>query len=119
MKSLTEKELNKISRLLDMGVDELKRLCKLGVVNVPSARNLIIKNDYQVNLSTGKYTKTSIIQALMIEYSSSRAKIESVIYEKGTNKREECKICGSEMSRYKYHKSDGICDDCVAKSIKL
>ena len=119
MKALTEKELNKLATLLDMGVDELKRLCKLGVVNVPTARNLIIKNDYEVNVSTGKYSKTSIIQALMIEYQSSRAKIESVVYGKGTNKTEACKLCGSEMSRYKYHKSGGICDECIAKSIKL
>lgn len=119
MKALTEKELNKLATLLDMGVDELKRLCKLGVVNVPTARNLIIKNDYEVNVSTGKYSKTSIIQALMIEYRSSRAKIESVVYGKGTNKIEECKLCGIQMSRYKYHKSGGICDDCIANSIKL
>jgi len=119
MKPLTEKELRKLSVILETEVDGLRRLCDNDLINIPNSRNLLIKSDFEANLSNDRLTRGSIVHALMNEYDASRSKIEAVIYGKTLNKKEICKICGEDMSRYKYHKFNGVCDNCIAKSIKL
>lgn len=53
----------------------------------------------------------------MIKYDISKSGIEHIIYATVSNKEKFCTRCGTGISKYKWTRSKGVCDNCIAKEI--
>lgn len=118
MRRLTEKDLQKLSVILDTPLVVLQKLCNMNMLNDKTAVRLLIKHDFHHIRKGGKFTVKQILQAIQTEYQVSMAMIGSIIYE--TKKQEfVCKECGTAVRRAELIRNNGMCDTCVSKTINL
>lgn len=111
------KHLNKFSGISGVDLKDLLILDELGALDSTGIIFLLVKNDYKKLTEGTEYTGRQIRDALAKEYNISPHYVESIIYNKKNNKMFFCK-CGEEMSQYKFTKNKGVCDKCIAESIK-
>lgn len=116
-KKLSDKDLVKFSGMSQVDLETLQSLNKLGALDVVSIHSILIKSEYNRLIGEGKYTCKQVAEALANEYSISRYRIETLIYNKETSKSFHCKECGGEMTRYKFSKNKGVCDNCIISKI--
>ena len=117
---LSEKELGKLSTILEIPVEKLEKLYRAGALNTSGIRGMLIKSDYErLTKEYKQYSKTQIISAIQKEYGISRSMVEMLIYNKQINPICKCSVCGKEITRYKFSKNKGICDECLIPQIPL
>ena len=73
--------------------------------------------EYKEREKEKKYSKKSIIEALMAKYNVSKSYIELIIYDKRHAKSKECVKCGRKVSTFKWEFNGGICDECIKTEI--
>ncbi|NDV64018.1 hypothetical protein [Bacteroides sp. 224] len=115
---LREKDINKLSSILNFSTETLQELEAKNLLDDTEARNLLILNDWRALKKNKKYTTTQIVEALVNEYQVSKTKVETVIYAKKKSQY-WCKKCQKRIPKSEYNKNDGVCNRCVALSIKL
>jgi formylmethanofuran dehydrogenase subunit E len=115
---LREKDVNKLSTILRYPAETLQELAAKNLLDDTEARNLLILTDWRMLKKNKEYTTIQIVEALVNEYQVSKTKVETVIYAKKKSQY-WCKECGKRIPKSEYRKNDGICDRCVALSIKL
>lgn len=114
-KMLMTKELSLLSTILK--VDEKLLIQVRSVLDVKKVRRILIEREFQDAVKEGKFQKKQIISALMIKYDISKSGIEHIIYATVSNKEKFCTRCGTGISKYKWTRSKGVCDNCIAKEI--
>lgn len=114
-KSITARELSDLARI--MSVDEKTLSTLKSIFDITKVRALLINEEYVREVKTHKYQKKQIIEALMRKYAVSRSVIEQIIYKKSPNKTHFCTRCAAAMTRYKFTRNEGVCDNCITKSI--
>lgn len=115
MKNITTKELSDLARI--MSVDEKTLSTLKSIFDMTKVRALLINDEYMREVKTRQYQKKQIIEALMRKYSVSRSVVEQIIYKKTPNKTHFCTRCAAAMTRYKFTRNSGVCDNCIAKEI--
>lgn len=114
-KKLMTRELTLLSTILK--VDEEVLIQIRSVLDVKKVRQMLITKEFQDAVKDGKYQKKQIIAALMKKYGMSQSGIEHIIYATVSNKEKYCTKCGVAISKYKWTRNKGVCDNCIAKEI--
>lgn len=109
---LTPQELYELSELLKQDVNVIADLNKNGILDIAKSRAFLIKAEYKSLTSEPKQLKQDIVSQLARKYQISVSSIEVIIYSKTINKPRSCRRCESKISKYKYIKNEGICDNC-------
>ncbi len=109
------RELSLLSTILK--VDEEFLIQIRSVLDVKKVRRMLIVNEFQDAVKDGKFQKKQIISALMKKYGMSQSGIEHIIYATVSNKEKFCTRCGVSISKYKWTRNKGICDNCITKEI--
>lgn len=115
---LREKEIEKLSIILQLPQHNLEKVASMGLINEPVAIDMLVVYDWKKLKRDGKYTVKQIIQALMDEYQISRSKVQSAVYGKRKHTY-SCQKCGKRITKSESVRNNGICDMCVSKSIQL
>ncbi|PXV57438.1 hypothetical protein CLV62_15222 [Dysgonomonas alginatilytica] len=109
---LTPQELKELSLLLKQDEENLQQLNEYGVLDVIRTRAYLIEAEFKKLSVESKQLKQDIVMQLARKYNISVSSIEVVVYSKHINKKCNCNTCGSKVTKYKYRKNAGICDDC-------
>jgi len=117
MIKLRNKDIDKLAEIINFPSVQIHQLIAMKLIDQREAINLLIKTFYK-KLKTEKYATRHIIAAIMDEYSVSRAKVQSIIYNKRQNEY-HCQKCGKKIIQSEYVRNNKICDSCVAKDIHL
>lgn len=115
---LRDKEIEKLSKILQLPGYAIEKMASLSLINEAIAINMLIEMEYKKLKQTRKYKVRHIFQALMDEYQVSKNKVEAAVY----NKRKRtyaCTQCGRRIPKSESTRNGGLCDMCVSKSIKL
>jgi formylmethanofuran dehydrogenase subunit E len=115
---LREKDINKLATVLQYPAEMLQELAAKNLLDDTEVRNLLILSDWRQLKKSKKYTTAQIVEALINEYQVSKSKVEFIIYAKKKSQY-WCKECEKRIPRSEYQRNGGICDRCVALSIKL
>lgn len=115
---LTDKEFQKIAIQTGVSQYNLQKLYSMGALRERGLLNLLICYDYNKIKSLGKYKPGQIISRLMMFYHVSREIVTCAIYNKSQTQY-YCENCGKLIPKYLYVRNEGLCDDCVAKSIEI
>lgn len=118
MIQLTEKEFVKLSEITGIPHHDLQKLYTMGIFNEAVTLDVIIKHDFDVIRKRDKYRPGQIIKRLADYYSVSTNKVTQAIYRK-EHRRHYCEQCGKKIKAAIYKRNNGLCDDCVAKSIEV
>lgn len=117
---LKDKELSKLAAMTGVSIDDLTALYDKEMLDVSQVRKALIKADYLRLGKDPRFTKAQIAQAIAIEYGTSLGTVNVIVYDQKTNaSNRKCKICGTRMTKYKFTKSNGICDDCIVPQIDI
>lgn len=109
------RELARLANILK--VDEELLIQLRSVLDVRQVRRILVEKDFQDAVKEGKFQKKQIVSALMKEYRMSQSGIEHIIYATVINKEKFCTLCGAAISKYKWTRNKGACDNCIAKEI--
>jgi formylmethanofuran dehydrogenase subunit E len=115
--TITEQEINKLSIMFGIDAGILIALASLGLLNISKSAALLIQEEYHEMVHNGELPKTQIASILAEKYKISKSSIEVIIYDKVNNKNRPCDQCGTEISKYKYVKNNGVCNDCIATKL--
>lgn len=109
---LTTQEVKGLSAILKMDEENLQQLNEYGVLDVIRTRAYLIEDEFKKLSIESKQLKQDIVLQLAQKYNVSVSSIEVVVYSKHINKKYNCNTCGSKVTKYKYRKNAGLCDDC-------
>jgi hypothetical protein len=116
---LREKDVNKLSKITQIPYEILKQLELMNLLDVTNAQNLLIFSDIKKLKKSNLYMIKQIIEALVNEYQVPPGRITEVMYKKKGVKRHYCNECGKMIPKAEYRRNNGICNQCVVKSIKF
>lgn len=117
---LTEKWVRQYAQANNINEDVIMQLFENDVLNPAAIKAFLIKFNMEKILKDTILNKNQAKKVLSNEYGVSESNIETIIYNKKTTpKGKHCILCGKEMSRYKFTKNQGICDDCLIKQVNI
>lgn len=117
---LTEKWVRQYAQANNIDEDVMIRLFQNNALNPAAIKAFLIKFNMDKILAETVLNKNQAKTVLAKEYGVSASNIETVIYNKNTvSKGKQCVICGNEMTRYKFTKNQGVCDDCLIKQANV
>lgn len=115
---LTDKEFQKIAAKTGVSQYDLQKLYSMGMLRERGMQDVLIRYDYYKIRSLGKYKPSQIISRLMMFYHVSRDAVAGAVYNRAKTQY-YCENCGKLLKKSEYKKNDGLCSDCVTKSIEL
>lgn len=118
-KTLTNREKEKLSRILEMDSTLIEKLSEHGILDTSACRAAIIRSEYYEIRNQGRHNSGHIAHALADAYGLSRSAIDLIIYKKESNKKCTCTCCGNPVSKYKFTRYGGLCDACLVKQVEI
>lgn len=118
-KTLTNREKEKLSRILAMDVTLIEKLSEQDILDTSACRAVIIRSEYYEIRNQGRHNGGHIARALADAYGLSRSAIDLIIYKKESNKKCTCTCCGNPVSKYKFTRYGGLCDACLVKQVEI
>lgn len=118
-KTLTNREKEKLSRILQLDSEIIEKLSGHDILDTSACRAVIIRSEYQEIKKQGLHHGGHIARALADAYGLSLSAIELIIYKKEANKKFACTCCGNPVSKYKFTRYGGLCDQCLVKQINI
>lgn len=118
-KTLTNREKEKLSRILEIEGTLIEKLSEHDILDTPACRAVIIRSEYNGLRRQGGHSTGHITRALADAYGLSRSAIDLIIYKKESNKKCTCTCCGNPVSKYKFTRYGGLCDACLVKQVKI
>ncbi|UYI64324.1 hypothetical protein [Bacteroides ovatus] len=118
-KTLNTREKEKLSRILQLDSEIIEKLSEHDILDTSACRAVIIRSEYQDIKSLGRYNGGHIVRALAEAYGLSRSAIDLIIYQKEPNKKCACTRCGNPVTRYKFARYGGLCDQCLVKQVNI
>ncbi len=115
---LTDKEFQKLAAQTGVSQYDIQKLYSMGVLRERGLQELLIRYDYDKIRSLGKYRPSQIISRLVMYYHVSREVVSGSVYNR-TKTQYYCEDCGKLIKKSEYKRNDGLCDDCVSRSIEL
>lgn len=118
MTELKDEEFQKVAEVTGVSAFDLQKLYSMGMFRESMLLDTLIRYDFKKLKAMDKYRTTHIIMRLMDKYHVSRDKVATAVSFK--NKRYlYCQKCGKRIGKAMFVRNDGICDNCVAKSIEI
>lgn len=118
MIKLREKDLQKLSEILQIPYISLEKMSSMNLINDGLAVDQLILHDWRALKRSKKYSTKQVMTALVNEYQVSKSKIESAVYSK-RKRIFSCTQCGRRISKSEFIRNEGLCDMCISQSIKL
>lgn len=118
-KTLNTREKEKLSRILQLDSEIIEKLSEHDILDTSVCRAVIIRSEYQDIKSLGRHNGGHIVRALAEAYGLSRSAIDLIIYQKEPNKKCACTRCGNPVTRYKFARYGGLCDQCLVKQVNI
>lgn len=115
---LTDKEFQKLAEETGVSQYDLQKLNSMGILQDPVLLDLLIQHDFKIVKRADKYRTSQIITRLAMFYHVNRTRVMNAIGSKRVSNY-FCEECGKLISKSEYRRNEGLCDDCVAKSIEL
>lgn len=115
---LREKDIEKLSIILQLPQFAVEKMAAMNLINDALAVDMLVIYDWKRLKKNKKYTVKQILQALMDEYQVSRTKVQAAVYGKRKHTY-SCQQCGKRITKSESVRNDGLCDMCVSKSIEL
>lgn len=88
------------------------------LLNLKETRDKLIRHDYWKLVKTNKFTHNQILENLASIYDVNKRQILYAIKFK-PKRTYYCQQCGSQLSKIKFIRNNGICDRCISNQIKL
>lgn len=114
----TDDEYNKLSIVTGIPVYELQKLDALGLLVNEIAVKFVFEYEYRFQKEQCKVLPKLIFSAIAQKYGITPAKVRRYIFAK-KNKVKYCDQCHLETSPSELKRNNGLCDQCVTKSITL
>lgn len=118
MISLRDKDFDKLAVSLDIPRHHLEKLYTLGFIKDSRALDEIIYHDFHRLRRLGKYTPQQVVTAICSEYQVGVSKVREAIHRKPI-RFYQCSGCGVRIRRCVHIRNNGLCDNCVAKTIEV
>lgn len=118
MIQLTEKEFVKLSDITGIPHHDIQKLYVMGILNEAVTLDHLIKYDFDTIRHQDKYRPGQIITRLADYYAVSKNKVKQAAYRK-EHQRHFCEQCGKKIKASEFTRNNGLCDNCVAKSIEV
>lgn len=124
---LREKDIKKASVLFDVEEASLRVLNEKRLLNAEYIRERLIKNDFK-KLTNGlellarvnkTYTYPEAVIAVCNEYNISKKAFYQIYNSKTNSCLIFCQKCGKRINKQQFEKTNGLCEDCFAKTIGL
>lgn len=115
---LGEKEIHKLSEITGVSHFDLQKLYTMGVFNESRIFEHLLRYEYHKLTRMGRYRPQHIIMALSAKYDVTPNRVRSAIYHKNS-RFYYCDRCSKRIVKSRYVRNNGLCDDCVAKSIEI
>ena len=115
---LEDAEIRKLSEITQISEFDLQKLYTEGLLNDSAVLNRLMKYDFQLIKRMGKYRPGQIIARIAMKYHVSTNRVHTAIYQKKAPL-VDCEECGKLVGKAEYNRNNGLCDNCVAKSIEL
>lgn len=115
---LRDKDIEKLAIILDLPKFAIEKMAAMNLVHEGIAVDTLIAYDWKRLKKNKRYRVRQIIQALANEYQVSKTKVEAAMY----NKRKciySCQQCGKRITKAASVKNNGLCEECVVKSIVI
>lgn len=117
-RKITDKEYQKLADETGVSQYDLQKLNSMGLLRDNVMRDLLISHDYKKVKRTQIYNPSQIITRLAMFYHVGRQTVINAVCRK-TATRYFCEECGKLIPKPQYIRNNGLCDDCVAKSIEI
>lgn len=124
---LRDKDLQKLSSVLNVDLEELRHVNDLCLLNYNYAREILIKNDWK-NLTGGLsmleernrfYTYPEIKAAICAEYGETPKLVNAIISTHQNKQMYFCSECGKRMLPQKRKLGIDVCETCQMKKIDI
>ena len=115
---LEDAEIRKLSEITQISEFDLQKLYTEGLLNDSAVIKRLMKYDFQFLKRMGKYRPGQIIARIAMTYHVSVNRVHTAIYQKRASL-VYCEKCGKLVGKAEYNRNNGLCDNCVAKSIEL
>lgn len=115
---LRDKDIEKLSTILQIPQYAVEKMAAMNLIHDPLAVDMLMVHDWHKLKRSRKYSVKQILKAIMDEYQVSKTKVQAAVY--GKRKRiYSCEQCGKRIVKTESERNEGLCDDCVSKSIEL
>lgn len=118
MIKLRNKDTEKLSTILQIPQYAVEKMAAMNLIHEAIAIDMLIVHDWRKLKRHGQYTVKQILQAVMSEYQVSKSKVQAAVYGKRKHTY-SCLQCGKRIVKSESERNDGLCDDCISKSIEL
>lgn len=115
---LGEEEIKQLSKVTGVSTIDLQRLYEMGMLNERNSIACLVRDEYTNIRKMGKYTPAQIFFAITHKYKISDYTARSMVYLK-IKPTLYCEKCGAVIRKSVYLRNEGLCDECVAMTIKL
>lgn len=115
---LTDKEYQKIAEEMNVSQYAIQKLHSIGALRENVLLDLLIRHDYKIIHRRTKYKPSQIITRLSMFYHVTREKVKAAAWSSSVSNH-YCEECGKLIRKCEYVRNEGLCDDCVAKTIEI
>ena len=118
MIKLREKDIIKLATILEIPQFAVEKMVAMNLIHDAHAVDMLITHDWKRIRRMRKYTTRQICMALANEYHVSINKVDAAVH----NRRKAsyyCLECGVRIRKCDSVRNDGLCDKCMAASIKV
>lgn len=115
---ITEKEFKKLAEETGVSQFDIQKLYAIGLFSERRVLDMLIRYDYTRIKNIDKYKPSQVVKRLSMAYHVSYGTVRKAINSVNVHSY-YCKECGKLINRSQYVRNEGLCDDCVAKSIEL
>lgn len=115
---LTEREFNKLSEEVGVSRYDLERLYSIGLLHNNVVLDFLIRHDFHWIKRKGKYKTAQVVTRLAMFYNVSKNRVYNAIHNKNVPSH-YCQECGRLIRKWEFDKNEGLCSECVIKSIEI
>lgn len=115
---LTDREFQKLSEETGISQFILQKIYSMELMRDSKITDILIEHDYKILRQQDKYKPSQIITRLSMFYHVTKHRIQAIVKHKRFMQY-YCEDCGKLIPKYLYTRNEGLCDDCVAKSIEI
>ena len=115
---LSEAEFQKLAEETGVSQYDIEKLYSMGLIRDNKVLDFLIRHDFFKVKRSDKYRTSQIVTRIAMFYHVAETRVYNAIYNKRMS-RYYCKECGKLIRKSEFTRNEGLCDNCVAKSIGL
>lgn len=115
---LTDTEFRKLSEETGVSQFDIEKLYAMKLMQDSMILNYLIRHDFYAVKRLGRYKPSQIVTRIVMFYHVTRTRVIAALTSHNAASY-YCEECGKIIRKCDYLRNEGLCDDCVAKSIEL